>query len=209
MLSCNSCKLAIRRGIRRRCNICDDFDLCGQCFSRGRYSAPHNNSHPYSMFIEPGSTLVPVSQITFTCAACCLPIELRRYHCDSCNNHDLCMPCHEAGRVGLPSHNSGHPVTVYSEPGSIKVSQSHTCEGCGWHPIIGQRWQCQTCPCYQLCDGCFRAKHNSKNHKNSHSMSPFMEPGSVPLDCPHLQLPSRNEVTQEFLSRNLLDRALI
>uniref|UniRef100_A0A0P5IF14 Transcriptional adapter n=1 Tax=Daphnia magna TaxID=35525 RepID=A0A0P5IF14_9CRUS len=41
-------------GIRIRCNVCVDYELCLQCFSLGCEIGPHKNSHGYKL-IDPGT----------------------------------------------------------------------------------------------------------------------------------------------------------
>ncbi|KAG7396483.1 hypothetical protein PHYBOEH_002190 [Phytophthora boehmeriae] len=35
------------------------------------------------------------------------------------------------------------------------VHENALCDGCGMSPIIGRRWNCNTCENYELCDGCY------------------------------------------------------
>ncbi len=78
------------------------------------------------------------------------------------------------------SHNNGHPYTTYKEPGSVKIWLGHLCDVCGQGPIVGYRWQCQTCPSYDLCYVCFGARLESKGHRSSHTMTGYVELGSIP-----------------------------
>nr|CAG4638418.1 EOG090X058A [Cyclestheria hislopi] len=50
-------------GIRIRCSVCSDYELCLQCFSLGCEAGPHKASHAYK-FMDPGTfSLFPESNI--------------------------------------------------------------------------------------------------------------------------------------------------
>jgi hypothetical protein len=44
---CGNCKRDITQQLRIHCAICEDFDLCGDCFSVGASRYPHVNTHDY------------------------------------------------------------------------------------------------------------------------------------------------------------------
>ncbi|RYR06455.1 hypothetical protein Ahy_B05g073791 isoform B [Arachis hypogaea] len=44
---CNYCNKDISRMIRIKCAVCQDFDLCIECFSVGAEVTPHKSNHPY------------------------------------------------------------------------------------------------------------------------------------------------------------------
>ncbi|GAM16866.1 hypothetical protein SAMD00019534_000410 [Acytostelium subglobosum LB1] len=44
---CNYCQKDISQVTRIKCSICDDFDLCLECFSVGVELPPHRNDHDY------------------------------------------------------------------------------------------------------------------------------------------------------------------
>ncbi|KAI9075981.1 hypothetical protein K1719_042053 [Acacia pycnantha] len=44
---CNYCDKDISRKIRIKCAVCQDFDLCLECFSVGAEVTPHKSNHPY------------------------------------------------------------------------------------------------------------------------------------------------------------------
>lgn len=51
--NCTYCQEDIT-GLRVRCSVCPDFELCLQCFSYGAESGPHKNDHPYR-FMDSGT----------------------------------------------------------------------------------------------------------------------------------------------------------
>ncbi|XP_061375627.1 transcriptional adapter ADA2-like [Gastrolobium bilobum] len=44
---CNYCNKDISGKIRIKCAVCQDFDLCIECFSVGAEVTPHKSNHPY------------------------------------------------------------------------------------------------------------------------------------------------------------------
>ncbi|XP_019438740.1 PREDICTED: transcriptional adapter ADA2b-like isoform X2 [Lupinus angustifolius] len=44
---CNYCNKDVSGKIRIKCVVCQDFDLCVECFSVGAEVTPHKSSHPY------------------------------------------------------------------------------------------------------------------------------------------------------------------
>ncbi|MED6159748.1 hypothetical protein PIB30_045142 [Stylosanthes scabra] len=44
---CNYCNKDISGVIRMKCAVCQDFDLCVECFSVGAEVTPHKSNHPY------------------------------------------------------------------------------------------------------------------------------------------------------------------
>ncbi|KAL1319580.1 hypothetical protein AAHE18_15G288100 [Arachis hypogaea] len=48
---CNYCNKDISRMIRIKCAVCQDFDLCIECFSVGAEVTPHKSNHPYMIMV--------------------------------------------------------------------------------------------------------------------------------------------------------------
>lgn len=49
MYHCDYCRKDISGGIRIKCAVCTDFDLCVECFSVGVEVTPHQNDHAYQV----------------------------------------------------------------------------------------------------------------------------------------------------------------
>jgi transcriptional adapter 2-alpha len=49
MYHCDYCRKDISGGIRIKCSVCVDFDLCVECFSVGVEVTPHANDHAYQV----------------------------------------------------------------------------------------------------------------------------------------------------------------
>ena len=48
---CNYCNKDISGKIRIKCVVCQDFDLCVECFSIGAEVTPHKSNHPYRVMV--------------------------------------------------------------------------------------------------------------------------------------------------------------
>ncbi|KAJ1677265.1 Transcriptional adapter ada2, partial [Spiromyces aspiralis] len=44
---CDNCQANVTDTVRVTCDVCPEFDLCVQCFSRGAECGDHRNDHPY------------------------------------------------------------------------------------------------------------------------------------------------------------------
>ena len=49
---CNYCNKDISGKIRIKCAVCQDFDLCIECFSVGAEVTPHKSNHPYRIMVN-------------------------------------------------------------------------------------------------------------------------------------------------------------
>lgn len=45
-VSCDACEMDTIHGLRFKCEICFDYDLCKRCFSSNKISKSHANNHP-------------------------------------------------------------------------------------------------------------------------------------------------------------------
>ena len=66
--NCNGCGWALFTGIRYKCTVCDDYDLCAPCYKRNK----HDLAHPFMQINTPGdqpvylSARVPPNPFDFT-----------------------------------------------------------------------------------------------------------------------------------------------
>jgi len=96
-VKCDGCGVHPIVGVRYKCTVCRDFDLCATCESKDL----HPVSHALLKIKE-----APRSDIHhgITCDGCQVsPIEGVRYKCTVCNDYDLCSTC-EAKNQHPPNH---------------------------------------------------------------------------------------------------------
>eukprot|EP00808_Paulinella_micropora_P011339 g13199.t1 len=88
----------------------------------------------------------------FVCDGCQSgPIVGPRFNCTVCPDFDLCSSCEEKN-----VHPADHPLTKLRRPASRPrdLHRNVTCDGCGMHPIQGERFQCTVCNDFDLCGAC-------------------------------------------------------
>lgn len=111
---CDGCDAFPLVGIRYKCSVCPDFDLCEACEARDEHPA----EHPLiKQRVEDTITVHKGIQ----CDGCnAAPIRGNRYKCTVCPDYDLCETCEEKG-----AHPAGHPML------KMKVSVGRCVRGRG------------------------------------------------------------------------------
>jgi len=115
-VSCDVCRMFPIRGMRYKCCVCPNFDLCEKCES----SNTHNPNHPMLKIRPP----VPDVQNEFHEGVACdecnqQPIKGIRYKCSVCANYDLCSTCEAKS-----AHAVNHPF-IKIHPSHPSASASH------------------------------------------------------------------------------------
>lgn len=82
-------------GIRYKCSVCDNYDLCETCEAKGE----HPSHHPLlKMYIGDTKRDGKAVHENITCDGCSAhPIEGIRYKCTRCADYDLCESCEAKG----------------------------------------------------------------------------------------------------------------
>jgi hypothetical protein len=107
---CDGCGVTPIKGMRFKCTVCPDFDLCGECESKQIHPA----DHALLKFRCPeGSCAKPeVVHVGVSCDGCGqAPIKGDRFKCSVCPDYDLCSSCETAQK-----HPDDHPMIKIRVP---------------------------------------------------------------------------------------------
>ena len=141
--SCDACEKNPIRTDRYKCLECIDYDLCGECFERGRETKQHLTGHALAHFKMPselfGEKITDVnSEVTLaifeqrfadekhgehmTCDGCENAIVGLRLKCDACYNYNLCIKCTKA-KVSTKTHVPTHSLIAIGKEVFEKVAK--------------------------------------------------------------------------------------
>lgn len=183
-ITCDSCGVGPIVGIRYKCTVRDDYDLCSACESKqeqdypmlkiykptflprkGAYSVEHR-----TIRLESDSTRRdhhPQVHYHVKCDGCgALPIIGNRFQCTKRPNYDLCESCKLNDSSGYVMRKIELPACLgratFSKRSSKRcgfdprppVHRHVQCDGCGMFPLVGMRYRCTVRPNYDLCESC-------------------------------------------------------
>ncbi|RFU30963.1 hypothetical protein B7463_g5368, partial [Scytalidium lignicola] len=202
---CNNCNSPVPDE-HYHCSTCDDgdFDLCQKCVDNGVLC--HEDDHwmikryvkngkvvnsltatiaPKRYANESKTTIVAPEDpelATRTCNSCIEEFTEENFvTCTSCDDFDLCIPCHISNRHG---HNPKHAFIPAVEDTNLEplaqvllaagrnVSHNAICDGCDKY-IYGVRHKCLDCPDWDFCAGCIV---NANFIHPRHRFVPIYEP---------------------------------
>ncbi|RDW61006.1 hypothetical protein BP6252_12389 [Coleophoma cylindrospora] len=206
---CNNCNAAIPDE-HYHCSTCDDgdFDLCQSCVSNGVVC--NGESHwMIKRFVKNGKVInsttetiapKPKAPIAFseskvtlvaqpeefaaarTCNSCIQELPEENFvTCTTCDDYDLCIPCHVAMQHG---HNPKHAFEPAVEDANLdllaktllapgrNMSHNAICDGCDQY-VYGVRHKCLDCPDWDYCSACIV---NSSFIHPGHRFVPIYEP---------------------------------
>jgi Zinc finger, ZZ type len=119
--NCDGCGVRGIHGIRFKCLVCPDFDLCSKCYDAGKHS-----DHSFNRFDSP--TAVPIAVAASlnpaykprhicSCDGCGMQgIQGIRFKCRVCPDFDLCSRCYDAGK------HSSHSFNRFDSPTAVPVA---------------------------------------------------------------------------------------
>lgn len=130
-VQCNKCKKEDFTLDRYKCAVCNDYDLCGECFEKKKYDPPHSLNHPMVRFNGPNElfneTISRNNEINLEnffkkfkdethesvkCNGCDIgPIVGIRFKCYECYDYDLCYNCYKAEKETL-DHKKIHQLLI-------------------------------------------------------------------------------------------------
>jgi next to BRCA1 gene 1 protein len=142
--TCDACEKDRIRGDRYKCLVCIDYDLCGECFERGRETEQHLTDHALAHFKIPGELFgekiqnanrevtLAVFEQRFAnekhgehvvCDGCESAIVGLRLKCDACYNYNLCVKCMKA-KVSTKTHVPTHSLIAIGKTIFEQVAKS-------------------------------------------------------------------------------------
>ncbi|KAK4229637.1 next to BRCA1 gene 1 protein [Podospora fimiseda] len=189
--TCNCCVQELPEVEFVHCETCDDYDLCKNCFSKGRHG--HHPKHAFVPAVA-GSRLEPYvarrlaagrGQVhNAICDGCDKAIIGIRHKCLDCPDWDYCNDC----VPNSPHVHPGHRFVPVYEPLELlqfRVGRvTHTgicCDGplCAVARkntayIVGDRFKCAVCHDTDFCEACEASPANS--HNKTHPLIKFKTP---------------------------------
>jgi len=204
---CNNCEGNIPDD-HYHCSTCDegDFDLCQSCVEHGvtckddahwmikrfvkngtviNSTTETLSPKPKPAASESKATLVAPEEeagATRTCNCCIQELPEESFvTCTSCEDYDLCIPCHLDNKHG---HHPNHGFTPAVEGTTLEglaqallapgrnSRHNAICDGCDKY-IYGVRHKCLDCPDWDFCSGCIA---NSSVIHPRHRFVPLYEP---------------------------------
>ncbi|EMD32629.1 hypothetical protein CERSUDRAFT_118662, partial [Gelatoporia subvermispora B] len=152
-VTCDACGEYGIVGVRHKCLVCEDFDLCTNCLSSSLARANHAASHPFFPVEHPGdlssyvqardehfrSVAPPVAPAPVStpatpvhrniiCDHCDMEIVGVRHKCLDCPDFDLCSQCIASPDVRT-AHDANHQFFEIEQPGHVYVHTVFTGDG--------------------------------------------------------------------------------
>ena len=139
-VTCDACGQENMFGCRYRCSICDDYDLCCDCFEDRKESKTHKSNHPVKIIRSPDVYSkfrklfnLGLSNIQeYLCSkglhhdvACTIcdnrqKIKGLLFICDDCRGYRMCYNCYQERKIS-GEHKRDHPLIIRVTPKCYKL----------------------------------------------------------------------------------------
>ena len=136
---CDSCQKSDFFGFRYKCAVCENYDLCSDCFEERKTSQDHEKNHPMILLEK----FERVSQIpdlektnwiswdrgtvhNFSCNPCAnmIPIKGLAIVCDDCKGgYRMCYDCYSNGKL-TEDHQSDHCLILEAAANDYKMRKT-------------------------------------------------------------------------------------
>lgn len=162
-ISCNNCKKEIKIGIKRyKSKLKGDYDICETCFLNF-YTDNSNivSGHRYFDFFQLNNNITDeIHHDYFVCNHCqSEPIYGLRFHCETCENFDLCESCFDKEvDSSIRTHNPTHKFICFDLPevaNGLAIHLDCRCSVCYMKPVIGPCFECLDCKGVFFCQNCY------------------------------------------------------
>lgn len=183
-VTCDGCGVGPIMGIRYKCTVRDDYDLCSCCEAKQDHQYPMLKVYVPTSLPRQGAYIVDhlVSSVTgadkrgenrtpvhrhVRCDGCgALPIVGSRYKCTQRRDYDLCESCHTKDKSGFYMTKIDVPAggrwgmcakraaKRCNGDSRPPIHRHVQCDGCGMYPLVGTRYNCSVRPNYDLCESC-------------------------------------------------------
>lgn len=168
--TCNNCIDAFGEKECLHCTVCDDFDLCKDCFAKNKHG--HHPMHAFAPAV-PGTEMPENIKVKLApgrnqlhhaiCDGCDKYIMGVRHKCLDCPDWDFCASCQPTAHILHPGHRFVPIFTPLVD--SVRISdksvhQGICCDGplCakqGYPAYIrGTRYKCAVCDDVDFCANC-------------------------------------------------------
>lgn len=212
---CDGCSRSIpKHGARIHCQLCNNFDLCANCFVIGKIPGSHTTYHPTILFRTSGSAdQVPTAgtaQSQPTTTASISPQLTTTTLTDShptpgqtCQAPSMLPPVHPVNQTSLPSYEVADNPTPIFQPTTLMPFQTSSKS---WVPFFNSSNWTPTACFTTLCEQIFRHLDLTGSGVITPEMySSLLENGGYPIGsnaCEYHRVPtSRSKGSNSYLSQ--------
>lgn len=164
-IKCDYCNRVNFEGDRLCCTICDNYNLCAECFALKNVNKSHNVSHPCLLMVHPHTGHVGPLEVesrsdqgSVSSSQASESGSSSTKTSTATSTNDLC--CARSKSVRFDDFKLNNLINAYKD-----VDFNIMCNVCE-KKIFGVYLKCNKCYCTYVCIGCWE----TKKHDNSHQM---------------------------------------